>query len=262
MTEIDGLRQNLQTAWSEARTDGLTGLANRRHFDQALRTAAAQAIEHGTPACVVLADIDHFKQFNDIHGHAFGDQVLKLVAGLLRHNVKGRDLVARYGGEEFAVILPATRLNDAFGLADRLRELVSCRQIKLKDRAQSLGRVTMSIGVSEFARGVVFGMGRECRCRALSGQTARSQSCRRLQPGRWATARKLRGCHAECHSGMSRCLQAVTCGSRPVAANRCRPRPVAGGSSPATAPRRSPGRATAAAGPGCHPSATSRNCRS
>ena len=153
MTEIDGLRQNLQTAWSEARTDGLTGLANRRHFDQALRTAAAQAIEHGTPACVVLADIDHFKQFNDIHGHAFGDQVLKLVAGLLRHNVKGRDLVARYGGEEFAVILPATRLNDAFGLADRLRELVCCRQIKLKDRAQSLGRVTMSIGVSEFRPG-------------------------------------------------------------------------------------------------------------
>ena len=65
MAEIDGLRRDLQAAWSEARTDGLTGLANRRHFDQALRAAAAQAIEHGTPACVVIADIDHFKQFND-----------------------------------------------------------------------------------------------------------------------------------------------------------------------------------------------------
>ena len=117
MTEIDGLRRDLQAAWSEARTDGLTGLANRRHFDHALRAAAAQAIEHGTPACVVIADIDHFKQFNDTHGHAFGDQVLKLVAGLLRHNVKGQDLVARYGGEEFAVILPATRLSDAFTLS-------------------------------------------------------------------------------------------------------------------------------------------------
>ena len=153
MAEIDGLRRDLQAAWSEARTDGLTGLANRRHFDQALRAAAAQAIEQGTPACVVIADIDHFKQFNDAHGHAFGDQVLKLVAGLLRHNVKGQDLVARYGGEEFAVILPATRLNDAFSLVDRLRDLVSCRQIKLRDRAQSLGRVTMSLGVTEFRPG-------------------------------------------------------------------------------------------------------------
>lgn len=153
MAEIDGLRRELQAAWSEARTDGLTGLANRRHFDQALRAAAAQAIEHGTPSCVVIADIDHFKQFNDAHGHAFGDQVLKLVATLLRHNVKGQDLVARYGGEEFAVILPATRLSDAFTLVDRLRDLVSCRQIKLRDRAQSLGRVTMSIGVTEFRPG-------------------------------------------------------------------------------------------------------------
>jgi diguanylate cyclase len=153
MAEIEGLRRDLQAAWSEARTDGLTGLANRRHFDQALRAAAAQAIEHGSPACVVIADIDCFKQFNDTHGHAFGDQVLKLVAGLLRHNVKGQDLVARYGGEEFAVILPATRLSDAFTLVDRLRDLVSCRQIRLKDRAQSLGRVTLSIGVTEFRPG-------------------------------------------------------------------------------------------------------------
>ena len=153
MAEIEGLRRDLQAAWSEARTDGLTGLANRRHFDQALRATAAQAIEHGAPACVVIADIDHFKQFNDTHGHAFGDQVLKLVAGLLRHNVKGQDLVARYGGEEFALILPATRLADAFALVDRLRDLVSCRQIKLKDRAQSLGRVTMSLGVAQFHPG-------------------------------------------------------------------------------------------------------------
>ena len=153
MAEIESLRRDLQTAWSEARTDGLTGIANRKHFDQALRVAAAQAIEHQMPACLMLADIDHFKHFNDQYGHALGDQVLKLVAGLLRHNVKGRDLVARYGGEEFAVILPATRLVDAYSLVDRLRELVASRQIQLRDRSQSLGRVTLSIGLTEFRAG-------------------------------------------------------------------------------------------------------------
>ena len=153
MAEIDGLRRELHAAWSEARTDCLTGIANRKHFDQALRLAAAQALEQGITACLLLADIDHFKRFNDVYGHALGDQVLRLVASLLRHNVKGQDLVARYGGEEFAVILPATRLADAATLADRLRELVASRRIQLKDRGQTLGRVTLSIGVAEFRQG-------------------------------------------------------------------------------------------------------------
>jgi diguanylate cyclase len=153
MTQIEGLRRDLQAAWSEARTDGLTGIANRKHFDQALRLAAAQALEHDAPACLLLADIDHFKQFNDVYGHVLGDQVLRLVASLLKHNVKGQDLVARFGGEEFAVILPATRLVDAAALADRLRELVASRRVQLKDRGQTLGRVTLSIGVAAFRQG-------------------------------------------------------------------------------------------------------------
>ena len=153
MAEIDSLRRDLQTAWSEARTDGLTGVANRKHFDQALRLAAAQALEHGSPSCLLLADIDHFKQFNDVYGHVLGDQVLRLVASLLKHNVKGQDLVARFGGEEFAVILPTTRLADAATLADRLRELVATRRIQLKDRGQTLGRVTLSLGVAQFRHG-------------------------------------------------------------------------------------------------------------
>jgi diguanylate cyclase len=153
VTELVELRRDLQAAWHEARTDGLTGIANRKHFDQALRIAAAQAIEEGSPACLMLADIDRFKQFNDLHGHALGDQVLRLVAAVLRQNVKGQDLVARYGGEEFAVILPATRLPDAHALMDRLREIVASRQIQLKGQSRSLGRVTLSIGVTDFRRG-------------------------------------------------------------------------------------------------------------
>lgn len=151
--EIEGLRRDLQAAWSEARTDGLTGIANRKHFDQALRLAAAQALEQGGAASLLLADIDHFKRFNDIHGHVLGDQVLRLVASLLRNHVKGQDLVARYGGEEFAVILPATRLIDATRLAERLREIVASKRVQLRDRGQTLGQVTLSIGVAEFRGG-------------------------------------------------------------------------------------------------------------
>jgi diguanylate cyclase len=153
MDEIESLRRDLQTAWSEARTDGLTGIANRKHFDQALRLAAAQALEQGSAASLLLADIDHFKRFNDIHGHVLGDQVLRLVASLLKNHVKGQDLVARYGGEEFAVILPATRRADATRLAERLRELVASKRVQLRDCGRTLGQVTLSIGVAEFRGG-------------------------------------------------------------------------------------------------------------
>ena len=153
IAEIDTLRRDLQVAWSEARTDGLTGVANRKHFDQSLRLAATQALEQASSASLLLADIDHFKQFNDLYGHVIGDQVLRQVGSLLKRNVKGQDLVARYGGEEFGVILPMTRLADAATLADRLREIVASRRVQLRDRGQTLGRVTLSIGVAEFRGG-------------------------------------------------------------------------------------------------------------
>lgn len=143
--EIDDLRREVQAAWIEARTDGLTGLANRKQFDEALRTAAEQA----APVCLLLADIDHFKLFNDQFGHALGDQVLKLVAAVLSRNLKAQDLVARIGGEEFAVILPETRLEEARDLAETLCDSVASRQIVLKDSSRTLGRVTLSIGVAE-----------------------------------------------------------------------------------------------------------------
>jgi diguanylate cyclase len=152
-TRIQDLRHDLQLAWREARTDGLTGLANRKHFDLAIRTAAAQSVEQGAPVCLVLADVDHFKSFNDQYGHAMGDHVLRLVASILRSNVKGKDLVARYGGEEFAVILPATQPVDAVSLANQLRETVASRQILLRQSGRSLGRVTMSFGVTAYVAG-------------------------------------------------------------------------------------------------------------
>lgn len=150
---IEEMRRDLQVAWREARTDGLTGLANRKHFDLAVRTAAGQALEQDRPVCLMMADVDHFKTFNDSHGHLMGDHVLRLVASIIRSNIKGRDLAARYGGEEFAVILPDTRLDDAVSLANQLRHNISIRQIQLKQSRQTLGRVTVSLGVAEYRAG-------------------------------------------------------------------------------------------------------------
>jgi diguanylate cyclase len=149
-TRIEDLRHDLQLAWREARTDGLTGLANRKHFDFAVRTAVAQSLEQGAPVCLVMADVDHFKKFNDEHGHVMGDHVLRLVASIIKGNVKGNDLPARYGGEEFAIILPATRLDDAVTLANQLCQAIAARQFQLKQSRQTLGRVTMSFGVAEY----------------------------------------------------------------------------------------------------------------
>lgn len=152
-SQVTELRQSLREAQTAALTDPLTGLANRKHFELAAVALAARAASGGEPVCLALADVDHFKEFNDRHGHLLGDQALRLVADMLRRNVKGQDLVARYGGEEFAVVLPSTRLADACRLADRLREAVSARCLKNKQSGLTLGRITLSIGVSELVAG-------------------------------------------------------------------------------------------------------------
>ncbi|MDX6751623.1 GGDEF domain-containing protein [Geminicoccaceae bacterium 1502E] len=152
-SQIAELRHSLREAQTAALTDPLTGLANRKHFELAAVALASRASADSEPVCLALADVDHFKDFNDHHGHLLGDQALRLVADMLRRNVKGQDLVARYGGEEFAVILPSTRLADACRLADRLREVISARRLKNKQSGLTLGRITMSVGVSELRPG-------------------------------------------------------------------------------------------------------------
>ena len=100
--EISQLQVNLEAVRNESLTDPLTSLANRKYFDQALDKFIAQSVATGEPMALLLADIDHFKAFNDTYGHLTGDQVLRLVAMALKQNVKGQDIAARYGGEEFA----------------------------------------------------------------------------------------------------------------------------------------------------------------
>ena len=104
-----------------AASDGLTGVANRRTFDEALAREVARAERTGEPLSVVLLDVDHFKRINDTHGHQAGDDVLRHVGAALRAGARQADLPARYGGEEFAVILPGATAEEGLRAAERLR---------------------------------------------------------------------------------------------------------------------------------------------
>lgn len=147
-TQIDELQMKLELTRVESYTDELTGLINRKRFDQALEIEMTEAIESGHPLCLFILDIDHFKKFNDTHGHQTGDQVLRLVGHTLKTNVKGRDCAARYGGEEFAILLPKTKISNAMTLAEQIRIAVKSKELVKKSTNQSLGHVTLSIGVS------------------------------------------------------------------------------------------------------------------
>jgi diguanylate cyclase len=146
--EINELQENLETVRTESLTDPLTQLANRKSFDTALDEAIAEARAKNEPLSLMMTDIDHFKKFNDSFGHLTGDQVLKLVATSVKHNVKGQDTAARYGGEEFAIILPNTVLRSALTVADHIRRAVMNKDLMKRSTGEHLGRVTISIGVA------------------------------------------------------------------------------------------------------------------
>ena len=150
---IRSLRDRLEGMRREALTDPLTGIANRKAFDATLRNAARQAMETGAELSLLFLDIDNFKRFNDTWGHQIGDQALRLVAKTLTDNVKGQDLASRYGGEEFAVILPQTALDDAVTLANKIRHAFAVRKLVKKDTGETIGGITVSIGVSRFEPG-------------------------------------------------------------------------------------------------------------
>jgi diguanylate cyclase (GGDEF)-like protein len=132
----------------QASTDGLTDLANRRHFEEALAGEISRAERFGGMLALVLADLDDFKQVNDLYGHQTGDDVLRAFADVLRETVRDIDLAARYGGEEFAVLLPQTDLDGAERLAQRLRETIASRRLTLEPGATFT--VTSSFGVASF----------------------------------------------------------------------------------------------------------------
>jgi diguanylate cyclase len=148
--ELDKIRNSLKEAEERSNTDVLTGLANRRSLDQFLRSAQIVAMEKGEPLSVLLIDIDHFKKFNDSYGHQVGDQVLRLVAKVLRENVREQDLAARYGGEELFAVLPGAALDVCAGVAERIRCRVSDARLTRRTTGQEISSVTVSIGVTQF----------------------------------------------------------------------------------------------------------------
>ncbi len=147
--EIERLRTDLVRARDEVLLDPLTGVLNRRGFDQRLAALMQQRAAGGPPHSLVMIDIDHFKKVNDTHGHVMGDQVIRGLAALLRRSVPdGEQRVARYGGEEFAVLLPGTSVAEGARLADMVRRQVS--EMRIRDRRSQavLTRVTISAGVA------------------------------------------------------------------------------------------------------------------
>lgn len=128
-----------------ATRDGLTGLANRRCFDDTLEAEWARALRQMQPLSLLMVDVDNFKAYNDAHGHLGGDECLKRVARAVASEMRANDLVARYGGEEFAVVLPNQSLKGAAIVAERIRSRVEQLQLPCCFAA---GHVTVSIGAA------------------------------------------------------------------------------------------------------------------
>jgi diguanylate cyclase (GGDEF)-like protein len=141
------LRESLR---AQAIRDGLTGLYNRRYMEETLSREVLRADRKGFPFSVIMIDIDHFKRFNDIHGHATGDALLRACGNLLQQQMRGEDLACRYGGEEFTVILPGTSLDNASVVAEKLREGI--QNLKVEINGQMAKQVTISLGVASYPR--------------------------------------------------------------------------------------------------------------
>jgi len=148
--ETESLRKELMQIKEESLTDALTGIANRRAFDIELQDSMTEAEDQHSALCLLLIDIDHFKKFNDTYGHLIGDKVLRFVAATLKRCVKGQDFAARYGGEEFAVILPNTSQVGAKVIAEQIRKAISAKELHDKAKNENYGKITASIGISEY----------------------------------------------------------------------------------------------------------------
>lgn len=138
--------QEIASHASEARTDALTLLANRRAFNEELCRRIAEADCLDRHLCAVMIDIDHFKHLNDQHGHLAGDEVLQATGRVLARAIRQMDLVARYGGDEFATLMPASSFEEARCGARRIREVIESLVVQFADRTF---RITASLGLAE-----------------------------------------------------------------------------------------------------------------
>ncbi len=147
--ELEQLKQDLDDARRAANTDVLTGIPNRQAFANQMELL----INEQRPFCLLLTDIDFFKNFNDTYGHILGDKILRLVAQSLQKQLKGQDMVARFGGEEFAVILPETPFSGALVVAENLRKTIQNQRLRRTDNKDYISSITLTIGVSMYRPG-------------------------------------------------------------------------------------------------------------
>jgi diguanylate cyclase (GGDEF)-like protein len=143
MTERLGQEQQPDEAFRRASTDPLTGLYNRQYMVDAIEKDIRRARRYGTPLSCLMLDLDGFREINDKHGHLAGDAVLRQVADTITASVREIDITARYGGDEFCILAPATGLDGAMLLAERLRSAIAALEIS----AHSPLTVTASVGV-------------------------------------------------------------------------------------------------------------------
>jgi diguanylate cyclase (GGDEF)-like protein len=143
-SSLDSINQKLNDA---ARTDGLTGILNRRSCDEVLEQHFNAALRYDMIFSVVMLDIDHFKSVNDMHGHAAGDQTLRTFAAICQEQIRDCDFIFRFGGEEFLVLLPNTDKNDSMVVAERIRKSIRNATIELEDKKI---KITASLGISSF----------------------------------------------------------------------------------------------------------------
>ncbi len=139
------LRETLE---QQSIRDPLTGLFNRRHLDETLDLELHRAARRGEPVSAVMFDVDHFKRYNDLHGHDAGDAVLRALGSLVQRHIRAGDVACRFGGEEFLLLQPGLSAHDALARAEMLRESVS--RLSLEHNGVALGSITVSLGVATY----------------------------------------------------------------------------------------------------------------
>ncbi|WP_425361683.1 PleD family two-component system response regulator [Candidatus Tisiphia endosymbiont of Mystacides longicornis] len=162
----DKLRNDLELSVNLSIKDGLTGIFNRHYFDTHIKQMVKKADDSKRPLCLLMCDIDYFKQVNDNYGHQAGDVVLKTVANVLKNIFRVTDLIARYGGEEFAVLLNDITIDEAMYVAERVRTRVESIEFKVKTQENPIKK-TISIGVTEYKTGETISDFIECADKAL-----------------------------------------------------------------------------------------------
>jgi diguanylate cyclase (GGDEF)-like protein len=128
--------------------DAQTGLYNRRFMEESLLRELTRAARKQTPIGLIMGDLDHFKKFNDVYGHAAGDKIIAAVGKLFREKFRGSDIACRYGGEEFLIILPESTPEETFKRADAVREDI--KKLEMVFQGQILGTITMSMGIATY----------------------------------------------------------------------------------------------------------------